>query len=73
MKSIYFPALLCFVVSACSNTYTYVKDGNNDALQDALVQCKTEMARQVGDDATEAMDKCMAAKGYEKKIDKYRL
>lgn len=73
MKSIHVSALLCFVVSACSNTYTYVKDGNADALQDALVECKTEMARQIGDDATEAMDKCMAAKGYEKKVDKYRL
>jgi hypothetical protein len=65
---------LCLILGACANTYTYSKNaGNNDALQDDLIVCKTVMARQVGDDAKDAMDKCMADKGYEKKVDKYRL
>ena len=65
---------LCLILGACANTYTYSKNaGSNDALQDDLIVCKTVMARQVGDDAKDAMDKCMADKGYEKKVDKYRL
>lgn len=68
-------AALCLSLSACSNnTYTYVRqDGSNEALQDDLIECKAVMARQVGDDAKAAMDQCMAAKGYTKEVDKYRL
>ena len=75
MKTAISLAALCLLVGACSNTtYTYTKSGGTDpALQDDLAQCKTVMARQVGDDAKEAMDKCMADKGYEKVVDKYRL
>ena len=46
MKAIHVSALLCFVVSACSNTYTYVKDGNADALQDAARRNQGRVALQ---------------------------
>ena len=62
------------ILDACANTYGYSKNaGNNDALQGSLIICKTVMALQVGDAARDAMDKCMADKGYEKKVDTYRL
>ncbi len=65
---------LGLLLSACANTYTYTKGGDNAALQDDLVACKSIMGRQAsGDDAKDAMDACMAEKGYEKVIDKYRL
>jgi hypothetical protein len=73
MKAIIAVASLCLLAAGCANTYTYAKDGNNEALQDDLNECRSVMARQVGDDAKEAMDKCMADKGYEKKVDKYHL
>ena len=73
MRSLIAALAVCAFVSGCSNTYTYARSGNNDALQDDLNECKSVMARLTGDDAKEAMDKCMADKGYEKKVDKYRL
>jgi hypothetical protein len=75
MKSSAFSAvILSLLLSACANTYTYSKGGSNEALQDDLVACKSVMARQAsGGDAKDAMDACMAEKGYEKIVDKYRL
>lgn len=67
-------SLFCVFLCGCANTYTYSKDGaGNDVLQDDLIECKSVMARQNGDDAKDAMDQCMAEKGYGKKVDKYRL
>jgi hypothetical protein len=75
MKSIAVSAVSFFLLlSACANTYTYTKAGGNETLQDDLVACKSVMARQAsGDDAKDAMEACMAEKGYEKVVDKYRL
>ena len=64
---------LCLLLSGCANTHTYTKGSGNQTLQEDLEVCKTVMARQVGDDARDAMDGCMAEKGYEKVVDKYRL
>ena len=69
-------AVVAFVslLSACASSYTYVKEeANNELLQEDLKACKSVMARLHGDDAKEAMDKCMADKGYDKRIDKLRL
>jgi hypothetical protein len=72
--SSFFVLSLFLLLSACANTYTYSKGGSNEALQDDLVACKSVMARQAsGEDAKDAMEACMAEKGYEKVIDKYRL
>ena len=74
MKTLICVGALGLLLSGCANTYTYVKEGaNSAALQDDLAACKTVMARHVGDAARDAMDQCMADKGYEKRVDKYRL
>ncbi|MEI7432499.1 MAG: hypothetical protein WCL27_18790 [Betaproteobacteria bacterium] len=75
MKSIaIFAVSLGLLLSGCANTYTYTKGGDNAALQDDMLACKTIMARQAsGDDAKDAMDACMAEKGYEKIVAKYQL
>ena len=73
-SSAVFSVSFFLLMSGCANTYTYSKGGSNEALQDDLVACKTVMARQAsGDDAKDAMEACMAEKGYEKVVDKYRL
>ncbi len=73
-SSAVFAVSVFLLLSACANTYTYTKGGDNAALQDDLIACKAVMGRQAsGDDAKDAMDACMAGKGYEKVIDKYRL
>ena len=75
MKTVMCAAALSLLVCACSNTtYTYARPGGSDqSLQEDLSECKGVMAREVGDDAKDAMDKCMVDKGYEKVVDKYRL
>lgn len=65
---------LCLFLSACSNLYSYAKPGvDSVATQTDIEACKAVMAPYTGDDAKDAFDKCMAGKGYEKKVEKYRL
>jgi len=61
------------LLAGCANTHTYARGDGNAALQEDLEACKAVMARLVGDAAKEAMDACMAEKGYQKVVDKYRL
>ncbi|WIM06538.1 MAG: hypothetical protein OHM77_04530 [Candidatus Nitricoxidivorans perseverans] len=65
----------CLLLGACSNLHTYVKPGTDSvAAQSDIEACKSAMAPYAsGDDAKEAFDKCMAGKGYEKKVEKYRF
>lgn len=65
---------LCLFLGACANLYSYSKPGaDSPATQTDIEACMAIMAPYTGDVAKEAFDKCMADKGYEKKIEKYRL
>ena len=65
---------LSLLLSGCANTYTYAKDGSNsEATHADMMVCKSVMNALSGDAAKEAFDKCMADKGYDKKVDKYHL
>ena len=65
---------LCLALTGCANTYTYAKDGvNHEATHADMMVCKSVMSSLTGDEAKDAFDKCMADKGYEKKVDKYHL
>ena len=65
---------LGLLLGGCANTHVYTKDGANvDVTHADMMACKSVMAPLTGDQAKEAFDKCMADKGYEKKVDKYRL
>lgn len=62
---------LRLILGAYANTFTYSKNArSNNALHDDLIARKTVMARQVSDTARDAMDRCMADKAYERKVDK---
>ena len=67
---------LCLVLGGCSNLYSYHKAGADaERTQADIMACNKELNpyAYTGDDAKEAFDKCMAAKGYDKKVEKYRL
>lgn len=74
MKTIFPLALVSLALGACANLYSYSKEGADSAkTQDDIAACKTVMAPYTGEDAKDVFDKCMAGKGYEKKVEKYRL
>lgn len=66
---------LCFALSACNNLHTYVKPGTDAAATQAdIAACKSVMAPYgSSDEAKDTFDKCMAGKGYDKQVEKYRL
>lgn len=66
--------IAALVLGACSNTHVYVKSGSDVHASDAdMSSCRTAMSPYSGNEAKATFDKCMADKGYEKKIDKYHL
>lgn len=75
MKNAAMLASLALFLGACSNLYTYAKPGADaKVLQADIEACKTVMAPYgSADEAKDVFDKCMADKGYEKKVEKYRL
>ena len=76
MKRMLVAAGLCLVLGGCSNLYSYKKEGADaERTQADIMACEKELNpySYTGDEAREAFDKCMASKGYGKKVEKYRL
>jgi hypothetical protein len=66
---------LVLALTGCANQHAYVLDGADVHKHDAdLTACRTVMsAYSSRDEAQDAMDKCMADKGYSKVISKYGM
>lgn len=66
---------LCAALVGCANIHSYDQEGKDiDAKDPDMMACKTEMSSYSSrDEAKEAFDKCMAAKGYEKRVKKYGM
>lgn len=76
MKNAIFAVALGLTLAGCNNIHSYRKDGADiHRTQDDTLACQRQVNPHglTGDDAKDAMDKCMADKGYTKQVEKYRL
>jgi hypothetical protein len=66
---------LVLVLAGCANKHAYVQDGADVLKHDTdLAACRAVMsAYSSRDEALDAIDKCMADKGYAKVISKYGM
>jgi uncharacterized lipoprotein len=74
MQKLIIAATALALLAACSNLYTYVKpDADVERTQADLRACNSEANPYTGDAAKEALDKCMADRGYTKQVESYRF
>jgi hypothetical protein len=73
MRQLNFVTTLCVLLVACAAGPEWVKPGMTPAARDAdMLACDSQTSHLAKDDAdaVRIMDKCMAARGYEKKAAK---
>lgn len=61
-------------LAGCANEHVYTKSGADAERTHAdMMVCRSEAAAHPGAEAKAAFDQCMAGKGYEKEVSKYRF
>ena len=71
MRPLLLAISLCVVIAACATRYDWVKPGMTPATREAdLTACSSQTSHLTAEDsmAISIMDRCMAARGYDRKV-----